>query len=401
MSLTHLPVAIAGGGIGGLACALGLAQRGFRVMVLEQARALGEIGVGLQVAPNALAVLDALGVKQRAIRSALLIERMRLMDGVSGECIVDIPCGKRFQARYGQPYAVAHRADVHGALLEACQAHPDIGIRTASRVTGFDEQDGGVSVRLESGERVAARALVGADGVNSRVRRALLDDGEPMPSGAIIYRATIPAERMPRDLRHPFPTLWAGPGNHIIYYPISDWTLFNFAVTVHTGQTSADEANEAKPEEPLTLCEGCFDTPLRVMRLVPSFRRWLIRRREPVDTWSRGRVTLLGDAAHPMVQYIAQGAAQALEDAICLAESMREVVREGGGGVEAAFALYQQRRLPRATRVQSSSWAMHQLLHARGAERLARNSIFAGRTPAQSYERLDWLYTAPDYVRPA
>ena len=400
MGHDHRAVAIAGGGIGGLACALALAQRGFPAIVLEQAREFGEVGVGLQVAPNALSVLDALGVGTRARRDALLIERMLMMDGVSGETIVDIPCGAEFVARYGNPYAVAHRADIHGALLDACRDHPLVELRTRSRVVGFDQDGDGVSVHVSADaavpfERVRAAALVGADGVQSRIRQILIGDGDPFPSGFMIYRAVIPAGEMPADLQHPYPTLWAGHDTHLIYYPVRGWTVFNFGATVRVGDRPVDESTEASLEEALEACAGQHPTPLRVMRAAGRFRRWTIRRRDPVDNWTRGKVTLLGDGAHPMVQFIAQGAAMALEDAICLAVMAEEVE----GDFAEAFRRYQDIRIVRASRVQTMSWMMDRLLHAGGVERRVRNSIFAGRTPEESHARLDWLYQPPDYVR--
>ncbi len=389
------PIAIAGGGIGGLAGALGLAQRGFKTIVLEQAREFGEVGVGLQVAPNALHVLDALGVGARAKKDAFLIERMVMMDAVSGEEVVNIPCGEAFRARFGNPYAVAHRADIHGALLEGCRSYGLIELRTSSRVTGFDVGDSGVSVALGTGERIDAAALVGADGVHSRIRRKIVNDGEPLASGAVIYRAVIPAADMPGDLQKPYPTLWAGPGTHIIYYPVRDWTMFNFGGTVVPGQTAINEDDEATAEEVLPLFSKNCDIPLRVMRVPRRFRRYLIRYREPVENWSMGPVTLLGDAAHPMVQYIAQGAAMALEDAICLAVAADEC----DGDLAAAFERYQSIRIVRSARVQISSLLMDKIYHASRVARQVRNSIFEGRTPADHYDRLSWLYTAPPYVK--
>jgi 2-polyprenyl-6-methoxyphenol hydroxylase-like FAD-dependent oxidoreductase len=389
------PIAIAGGGIGGLACALALARRGFRTLVLEQARELGEVGVGLQVAPNALSVLDALGVGSAAKRNALLIERLLMRDAVTGEVVADIPCGEAFRRRFGNPYAVAHRAHIHGALLDACRAHDLIDLRTGSRVVGFDLDDDGVSVLLGAGERVPAAALVGADGVASAVRRGILDDGAPRPAGAVIFRATIPVADMPRDLQHPYPTFWAGPSWHVIYYPISDWTMFNLGGTVVTGERVLAESEEYAPDDVLPYFVGGCETPLRVMRIPARFRRYVIVHREPVDNWSRGCATLLGDAAHPMVQYIAQGAAMALEDAICLAHCADAC----DGDLAAAFLRYQDIRIVRTARVQISSLMMDKLNHAKGVERLVRNSLFAGRTPEEYYDRLAWLYSAPDYVR--
>src|ERR671920_1432356 len=245
------PVAIAGGGIGGLACALALARRGFRSLVLEQAREFGEVGVGLHVAPNALSVLDALGVGAAAKKNALMIERLLMMDAVTGEEVANIPCGAEFERRFGNPYAVAHRAHIHGPLLDACRAHGLIELHTDSRVTAFELEQPGVSVMLEGGERIAVAALVGADGVYSNVRKRIVGDGDPLPAGAIIFRATIPAADMPKDLQKPYPTFWGGPDWHMIYYPISDWTTFNLGCTVVTGEARLSEAEEFAPGEVL------------------------------------------------------------------------------------------------------------------------------------------------------
>jgi salicylate hydroxylase len=389
------PIAIAGGGIGGLACALALARRGFRSMVLEQAREFGEAGVGLQVAPNALSVLDALGVGEAAKKNALLIERLVMMDGVTGQEVVNIPCDRRFFERFGNPYAVAHRADIHGPLLDACHRSDLIELHTQRRVSGFDIEGGGVSIALQSGERVAAAALIGADGVHSTVRRRILGDGDPQPCGAVIYRATIPAPDMPKDLQRPYPTFWAGPGWHVIYYPVRDWTLFNLGGTVVTGQAALDESEEVGPHHVLPLFAGGCATPLRVMRIPKRFRRYTIVHREPAENWSMGPATLLGDAAHPMVQYIAQGAAMALEDAICLAA---EADASNGDFVQ-AFRRYQDIRVVRTARVQISSLMMDKINHAKGVERRVRNSLFEGRTAEEYYDRLAWLFTPPPYVR--
>jgi 2-polyprenyl-6-methoxyphenol hydroxylase-like FAD-dependent oxidoreductase len=390
-----VPVAIAGGGIGGLACALALARHGFRSLVLEQAREFGEVGVGLQVAPNALSVLDALGVGAAAKKNALLIERLLMMDAVTGQEVVNIPCGDRFRQRFGNPYAVAHRADIHGALLDACRGHHLIELRTNSRVSGFELTNSGVSVALDSGERIATAALVGADGVYSQIRKQIIGDGEPLASGAIIFRAVISVAEMPKDLQKPYPTLWAGPGTHIIYYPVRDWTMFNLGGTVVTGQTELDETAEIPPETVLPHFSASCETPLCALRIPKSFRQFVIRHRHPVENWSTGPATLLGDAAHPMVQYIAQGAAMALEDAICLAHEADEC----DGDFAKAFQRYQDIRIVRSARVQISSLMLDRIKHARGVERKVRNSIFEGRSVEEYYERLAWLYTPPPYVR--
>jgi salicylate hydroxylase len=389
------PVAIAGGGIGGLACALALARKGFRAVVLEQAREFGEVGVGLHVAPNALSVLDALGVGPAAKKNALMIERLLMMDGVSGEEVANIPCDEWFERRFGNPYAVAHRAHIHGPLLDACRAHELVELRTNSRVMDFTPEEPGVTVVLDGGERIAASALVGADGVYSNVRQRIVGDGDPKPAGAIIFRATIPAAEMPKDLQHPYPTFWAGPEWHMIYYPISDWSMFNLGCTVLTGQDKLGEAEEFAPDAVLPYFTERCEIPDRVLSIPKAFRRFVIVHREPIESWCAGSATLLGDAAHPMVQYIAQGAAMALEDAICLAGCADAC----DGDFSTAFRRYQDARIVRTARVQLSSLMMSKLNHAKGIERRVRNSLFAGRTPEEWYDRLDWLYVAPPYVK--
>jgi 2-polyprenyl-6-methoxyphenol hydroxylase-like FAD-dependent oxidoreductase len=363
--------------------------------VLEQAAEFGEVGVGLQVAPNALSVLDALGVGPAAKRHALLIERLLMMDAVTGEEVANIPCGERFIERFGNPYAVAHRADIHTPLLDACRAHELIELRTDSRVMDFQAAGSGVAVALDGGEKIPAAALVGADGIDSNVRKRTVGDGDPPPAGAVIYRAVIPAEDMPKDLQHPYPTFWAGPGWHVIYYPLRDWSMFNLGCTVVTGERFLNDGEEVSPHYVLPQFSGSCAAPLRVMRIPKRFRRFTIRHREPVENWTAGPATLLGDAAHPMVQYIAQGAAMALEDAMGLAHAASEC----SGDFARAFQRYQDIRLVRTARVQISSLMMDRLNHAKGLERKVRNSLFEGRTAEEYYDRLAWLYTAPSYVK--
>lgn len=389
------PIAIAGGGIGGLACALALARKGFRSVVLEQAKEFGEVGVGLHVAPNALSVLDALGVGAAAKTNALMIERLQLLDAMTGEAVIDIPCDERFRRRFGNPYAVAHRAHIHGPLLDACRTNELIELRTDSRVLDFAAEGSGVTVMLDGGARVTAGALVGADGVYSNVRKRIVGDGDPHPVGAVIFRATIPAADMPKDSQKPYPTFWAGPEWHIIYYPISDWSMFNLGCTMLTDRIEFSDGQDVSPEHVLPRFLGGCEASRRVISIPKSFRHFIIRHREPVGNWTTGATTLLGDAAHPMVQYIAQGAAMALEDAICLAGCADEC----DGDFAAAFAHYQDIRIVRTARVQISSLMLSKLNHAKGVERKVRNAVFEGRTAEEHYDRLAWLYTAPSYVK--
>src|SRR5437868_6071731 len=312
------PVIIAGGGIGGLAAALALARKGFKSIVLEQAPQFGEIGAGIQIAPNAWHALDALGVGALVKKEAVFIEHLLMMDGVSGEKVIDIPLDARFAKRFANPYAVTHRADIHGSLVDGCKALPQmIDLRTNSRVTGFDIADSGVRVRLASGEVLSGAALVGAE-------------------------VATPGEVLPQFAHY---------------------------------------------------CEK----PLKLMRTPKQFTRWMLRYREPVDNWIKGPVALLGDAAHLMLQYMAQGAAMAMEDAVALGFACDAA----DGEFEKAFKRYQEMRLVRASRVHiSANSLVGQIFHVPdGLLRLVRNDIFLGRSPERYYDALEWVFAAPDYVR--
>src|SRR6185503_14792691 len=284
------PVVIAGGGIGGLAAALALARKGFRSVVLEQAQQFGEIGAGIQIAPNAWHALDALGVGALVKKEAVFIERLLMFDGISGEKVIDIPLDKRFAKRFGNPYAVTHRVDIHGSLLDGCKALPElIELRTSTRVTGFDHDGKEVDVKTRSGN-VRGAALVGADGARSVIRDALI--GDPLPPSTIhkCYRAVLQINEVPRDLRFAAATLWAAHNTHIVHYPLRGWKLFNLVATTIGKEISSGHAEKAMPEEVLPQFAHYSDKPLKLMRTPKEFTRWMLRYRDPVDNWVRGPV---------------------------------------------------------------------------------------------------------------
>jgi salicylate hydroxylase len=390
-------VIIAGGGIGGLAAALALARKGFRSIVLEQAPQFGEIGAGIQLAPNAWHAIDALGVGALVKREAVFIERLLMMDGVSGETVIDIPLDRRFARRFGNPYAVTHRADIHGSLLDGCKASPLIELRANTRVAGFHaDGDQAVVETAAGGARVAGCALVGADGGRSVIRERIVADGEPPVSGHMCYRAVLKVDEMPKDLRWAAATLWAGHNTHIVHYPLRGWKLFNLVATVVRDKAMSGHNEDAPPEEVLPLFAHNCEKPMSILRVPKMFKRWMLRFREPVPNWTQGRATLLGDAAHFMLQYLAQGAAMALEDAVCLA-ACADVA---DGDFEQAFKEYQKTRLVRASRVQVSAKLMGMVFHAPdGVERRIRNDIYQGRAPERYYDALEWIFSAPGYVR--
>ena len=389
---------IAGGGIGGLAAALALARKGFRSMVLEQAPQFGEIGAGIQIAPNAWHALDALGVGALVKKEAVFIEHLLMFDGISGEKVIDIPLDKRFARRFGNPYAVTHRADIHGSLLDGCKALPAlIELRTSTRVKSFSVDGRSVSVELADNSRVSGAALVGADGGRSVIRETIVGDALPPTTGHMCYRAVLNIDEVPKDLRLPAATLWAAHNTHIVHYPLRGWKLFNLVATVIGKHTSGGHNEAATRDEALSFFSHYCDKPLKLMRTPREYRRWMLTYREPVDNWSRGRVTLLGDAAHFMLQYMAQGAAMAMEDAVALGAC----ADEADGDFETCFLRYQEKRIVRASRVQiSANSLIGQIFHVPdGLQRLIRNDIYLGRSPDRYYDALEWVFAPPDYVR--
>ena len=224
-------VLIAGGGIGGLAAAIGLAQRGMRSLVLEKAPQLGEIGAGIQLGPNAFHAFDYLGVGDTARAMAVYIDSLRLMDALDGSEITAIPLDEGFRTRFGNPYAVVHRGDLHGVFLKACLENPLVELRTNAAVHSYRQEGGQVSVQLADGSLETGSVLIGADGLWSNIRQQLVGDGAPRVSGHTTYRSVIPTEDMPQDLRWNAATLWAGPKCHIVHYPLQGWKAFNLVVT--------------------------------------------------------------------------------------------------------------------------------------------------------------------------
>ena len=383
------PILIAGGGIGGLAAAIGLAQKGFASVVVEKARDLGEIGAGIQLGPNAFHAFDYLGVGDAARAMAVYIDSLRLMDALSGEEITRIPLDATFRTRFGNPYAVVHRGELHGVFLKACIAHPLVELRTSAEVVDYAQDGSGVTAILADGSRVPGTALIGADGLWSNIRKRLVGDGPPRVSGHTTYRSVIPVSEMPEDLRWNAATLWAGPKCHIVHYPLSGWKLFNLVVTYHN---DAPEPVAGKPVDHDEVRRG-FEHVAPVARQViergQGWKLWVLCDRDPVTTWVDGRVALLGDAAHPMLQYFAQGACMAREDAVSLAHEMAAT----GGDAERALPAYAARRRLRTARVQLQSREIGQhIYHPEGAHAEQRNAVMRAKTPADWYDAVDWLY---------
>ncbi len=384
---SDLPVLVAGGGIGGLAAALALVRQGFRVKVLEQAAELGEIGAGMQLGPNAFHAFDALGVGEQARQRAVYTDFMVMHDAIDEYQVGKIPTGEAFRQRFGNPYAVIHRADAHTALLEGVQASGHIEFVTSTRVARVEQDAEGVTVHDQHGNAHRGRALIGADGVKSVVRQQFVGD-EARVTGHVVYRAVVDKADFPEDLRWNAASIWVGPHCHLVHYPLRGGEQYNVVVTFHSREQEQWGVTEGSQAEVQSYFQGLCPKARQLIDLPKSWKRWATADREPIGQWSFGRVTLLGDAAHPTTQYMAQGACMAIEDAVTLGEALCV----HGNNIEKAFDLYQRSRVARTARIVLSSREMGRIYHAKGVERLVRNDLWRGRTPERFYDAMEWLY---------
>jgi 2-polyprenyl-6-methoxyphenol hydroxylase-like FAD-dependent oxidoreductase len=381
----RLDVLVVGGGISGLACALALAQAGRRVHVVEQAPRFAEIGAGLQLGANATRAFQALGVLDPILRTAVLPPRAVIRDAVTGEDLTVLDLGPPFRRRYGHPYLVAHRHDVLSALLDACRAVPGITLETERTVVSAAEGSGGAVVTFADGDRYRADLLVGADGIRSRVR-TIIDETPPRFSGHVAYRGTVPREDVVTDLDGDDVVLWIGPGIHLMQYPVRRGTLYNqVAVYERPAGVTQPYGVRAEFEQAFAVAHPRVQA---CVALLDGAHDWPVYDRDPLPHWTTPHVALVGDAAHAMLQYLGQGACQALEDALSLAravgahpEDQRRALKE-----------FEEQRVPLATRCQEVARPWGDLWHTRDALLLAlRNRVFRLRRP-DDYSDLDWLY---------
>ena len=382
-----LPVLIAGGGIGGLASALALTRQGFTVKVLEQAPEIGEIGAGIQLGPNAFHAFDALGVGEKTRSRAVYTDYMVMHDAIDEYQVGLIPTGEAFRQRFGNPYAVIHRMDVHTALLEGAQETGQVEILTSTRVTRIEQDANQVTVFDQHGNAHSGQALIGADGVKSVVREKFVNDPARV-TGHVVYRAVVDKKDFPENLQWNAASIWVGPNCHLVHYPLRGGEQYNVVVTFHSRETEEWGVRDGSKEEVQSYFAGICPKARQLIDLPKSWRRWATADREPIAQWSFGRATLLGDAAHPTTQYMAQGACMAIEDAVTLGEALRV---HNNDWVK-AFDLYQRARVARTARIVLSGREMGRIYHAKGVERLVRNDLWRGRSPERFYDAVEWLY---------
>jgi salicylate hydroxylase len=381
------PVLVAGGGIGGLAAALALVRQGFKVKVLEQAPQIGEIGAGIQLGPNAFHAFDALGVGDKARSRSVFTDYMVMHDALDEYQVGKIPTGEAFRQRFGNPYAVIHRVDIHLSLLEGAQETGQVEFITSTRVERIEQDDSGVTVFDQHGNAHRGVALIGADGGRSVVRQQYVND-PPRVTGHVVYRAVIDKKDFPENLQWNAASIWVGPNCHLVHYPLRGGEQYNVVVTFHSRQPEQWGVTDGSPEEVQSYFQDICPKARQLIDLPKTWKRWATADREPIAQWTYGRATLLGDAAHPTTQYMAQGACMALEDAVTLGEALRV----NGNDFIKAFDLYQRSRVARTARIVLSSREMGRIYHAKGVERLVRNDLWRGRSAERFYDAMEWLY---------
>jgi 2-polyprenyl-6-methoxyphenol hydroxylase-like FAD-dependent oxidoreductase len=384
----NYPILISGGGIGGLAAAMVLAQDGHAVTVLEQASVFGEIGAGIQLGPNIFRMFDYLGLTDAINKQAFFPTGLGMRDVRTGEKVVRVPLGDMARATYGFPYGVIYRADLHQIFLDACKARSSVTLRTSAKVNSFAQTTDGVTVTLESGETVHGSALIGADGMWSKIREAVVGDGKPRVSGHIAYRAVLKREDVPAHLWSDDVVLWGGEKTHLVHYPLRRGELFNLVAVFHSSKYDEGWNSFGDPAELTDRFAAACPQVKELLGKIETWKMWVLCDREPVKNWTDRRVTLLGDAAHPMLQYLAQGAGQAIEDAVVL----REALRAARGDIQKAFQKYQQARYLRTGRVQLTARFYGDIYHASGVQRELRNQMFQSGSESAGFAGLKWMY---------
>jgi 2-polyprenyl-6-methoxyphenol hydroxylase-like FAD-dependent oxidoreductase len=381
----NLPVLIAGGGIGGLAAALALSKIGRASVVLEQAGEFKEVGAGIQISPNVFKMFDALGITDAIKQIAVFPESLTIRDALTAEQVMHIPLGPDFLERFRHPYGVIYRPDLLDALLQACRRSSLISLHTGKSVVHYEDHGAYVRAQTEEGESIDSAALIGADGLWSRIRERIVGDGQPRVAGHIAYRAVLPIDKAPEHARERRVTLWAGPKIHLVHYPLRRGELLNLVAVFHSDRYDEGWDKYGDPEELNEKFKLTRPEVRELLGLIEAWRMWVLCDRDPVKNWSTGRVTLLGDSAHPTLQYMAQGGCMAIEDAVVLAQKIDALK----GDFERAFVAYQEERYLRTARVQlTSRFVGDYVYHPRGPAAEVRNQMIKNITR----EDMAWLY---------
>jgi salicylate hydroxylase len=386
-SANKAPVIVVGGGIGGLSTALALSRKGIQVQVLEQAPEFMEIGAGIQLGPNVFRMFEVLGLTKQMFHWCAFPEGLEFRDSINAETIVDLKIDKRFHDKYHAPYGVIHRADMLNVILDACKQSNLIKLATSQKVVSIDDTGSGVTVKTETGDIYTGAALIGCDGLWSTVREKIVGDGKPVVSGHIAYRAVLPTSEWPKEYRLSKMIVWCGEKTHLVHYPLRRGELFNLVAVFHSDRYEEGWDTFGEPEELHARFADKCEAVRTLLQKVNSWKMWVLCDRPAIKNWSKGRITLLGDAAHPMLQYLAQGGNTAMEDAVCLANQIEAMSDD----YEAAFKKYQELRYLRTARVQLMARVFGEIYHASGVNRELRNKVLR-EWGEQGGVDMSWLY---------
>ena len=382
---------VVGGGIGGLAAALACARVGVDVALLERASAFTEVGAGVQLGPNVVKLLDAWGLQDALAAVAAFPSRLQVRSALTGAELGVLRLGERSVQQYGARYATIHRADLQALLLEAAQRQDGVRLHLASEFDRFEQDGAGVTVHTSDGRALQADLLVGADGLWSRVRQQLLHDGAPLATGQLAYRAMVVQRTLPEQLRSQQVTAWLGPHMHLVQYPVRGGEWLNVVAIVHDRvRHDLDSWDHSANAAQLRLSLRDVCPPLReLVHAIEHWRLWGLSIRPPMrgaNEQAQGRVALLGDAAHPMVPFLAQGAGMAIEDAQALSAAMTGAATD----LSAALQSYAQARWQRNARVQAGALRNGRIFHATGPVRWGRDT--AMKLLGERLLDLPWLY---------
>ena len=388
MQSADQPIIIVGGGLGGLTTALALGRAGWPVRILEQAPEFGAIGYGIQLGPNVVPMFDRLGITDAVLEKGDVPDACLLADAYSGDEITRIPLGASFRDRFRHPYIIIHRVDLHQVLMDACRARSEIVFEPAATATGFEDRGDSVIVHTADGRSIVGAALIGADGLRSTIRAKLRQEGEPHQFGYVAQRTLVPMREVPDVVPRNNVYLWSGPGFHMVHYPLRHGAVFNI-VAVYRTSTFADRLEERDHRAEVDRTFAGTHPALRAMLGMMNLeRRWPLADRDPIRHWHRGRVTMVGDAAHPTLQSLAQGACMAIEDGVCLAA----LIDLADGDYARAFAQYESERYVRTARLQLESRHMWGVYHAEDVARDVMLQTYSGRTEDDVFRCLAWLY---------
>jgi 3-hydroxybenzoate 6-monooxygenase len=368
------PFLIVGGGIAGLAAALGLARIGKPAHILEKAPDFEEVGAGLQLGPNAVRALQWLGAWDALAPQCVSPTEIQVRDGLTGKTLQRIMLAADFETKFGAPYRVAHRADLQNALLQSARSNPGINLQNNAEVTNVSIAETALS--LKSGISLKGEAIIAADGVQSAIRNLLTGQPGKNTVGHMLHRGLAPVASVPASVNIDIVTLWLFPGGHVVHYAVSNWRHVNIVAAVEDPEISL-----------WTAFQGACQPLADILDLKIKWTKWPALDIDPAPNWNQNRTVLIGDAAHASLPYLAQGAAMALEDACVLSNAIQTTTE-----LETAFREFSRLRFKRTSVIQNKSRQLGKIYHAGGALRLARNIVLKTASPLQFTKQLSWIY---------